>query len=36
MENQHINEFLDYYIKLENPQYAVLLKGKWGVEKLIL
>ena len=33
MENQHINEFLDYYIKLENPQYAVLLKGKWGSGK---
>ncbi len=33
MQNKHINEFLDYYIKLENPQYAVLLKGKWGSGK---
>jgi len=30
MSNQHISQFLDYYIKLPNPQYAVLLKGKWG------
>ncbi|RXJ96299.1 hypothetical protein CRV00_01375 [Malaciobacter molluscorum] len=33
MPNKHINEFLDYYIKLTNPQYAVLLKGKWGSGK---
>lgn len=33
MSNQHISEFLDYYIKLSNPQYAVLLKGKWGSGK---
>lgn len=33
MPNKHINEFLDYYIKLPNPQYAVLLKGKWGSGK---
>lgn len=35
MENKHINEFLDYYcgVKLPNPQYAVLLKGKWGSGK---
>lgn len=35
MSNQHISEFLDYYCsdKLLNPQYAVLLKGKWGSGK---
>ncbi|MGB7402041.1 MAG: P-loop NTPase fold protein [Arcobacter sp.] len=33
MPNKHINEFLDYYTKLPNPQYAVLLKGKWGSGK---
>jgi len=32
--NQHIEEFLKYYFKLSSPpQYAVLLKGKWGVGK---
>jgi len=33
MPNKHIDEFLDYYTKLPNPQYAVLLKGKWGSGK---
>ena len=36
MLNQHIEKFLDYYTddeKLKNPQYAVLLKGKWGSGK---
>jgi hypothetical protein len=36
MPNKYIDEFLDYYIddkKLKNPQYAVLLKGKWGSGK---
>jgi hypothetical protein len=33
MSNQHISQFFDYYIKLPNPQYAVLLKGKWGSGK---
>ncbi|WP_394124548.1 P-loop NTPase fold protein [Psychrobacter nivimaris] len=32
--NEHIEEFLRYYFKLPSPpQYAVLLKGKWGVGK---
>lgn len=32
--NQHIEDFLKYYFKLSSPpQYAVLLKGKWGVGK---
>lgn len=36
MQNEHIDKFLDYYCdnkKLTNPQYAVLLKGKWGSGK---
>lgn len=35
MSNQHILEFLNYYCSDEilNPQYAVLLKGKWGSGK---
>lgn len=33
MSKKHIDEFLDYYMQLENPQYAVLLKGKWGSGK---
>jgi hypothetical protein len=31
--NKHITEYLDYYIKIKNPQYAVLLIGKWGCGK---
>ncbi|MFY9084444.1 P-loop NTPase fold protein [Aliarcobacter cryaerophilus] len=33
MQNKHISQFLNYYIELPNPQYAVLLKGKWGSGK---
>lgn len=34
MPNEHIDKFLDYYVKeVENPEYAVLLKGKWGSGK---
>ncbi len=31
--NEHIVEYLNYYIELENPQYAVLLIGNWGCGK---
>jgi len=32
--NKHIEEFLNYYYKFEkSPEYAVLLKGNWGVGK---
>lgn len=35
--NQHIHEFLNYYIeKVEKPEYAVLLSGKWGSGKTFL
>lgn len=33
MFNEHITEFLDYYVELKAPQYAVMLKGKWGSGK---
>lgn len=31
--NEHIVEYLEYYVKLVNPQYAVLLIGNWGCGK---
>lgn len=31
--NKHIEEYLDYYVKLDNPQFAVMLNGKWGAGK---
>ena len=32
--NEHIEDFLKYYSKLNNPpHYAVMLKGNWGVGK---
>ena len=32
--NKHIDEFLDYYLnKCLNPDFAILLKGKWGCGK---
>lgn len=31
--NEHIEEYLDYYIGLETPAYAILLRGKWGSGK---
>jgi hypothetical protein len=31
--NDHIINYLDYYVELENPQYAVLLIGNWGCGK---
>ena len=34
MANDHIVNFLDYYLNLkEAPEYAVLLKGRWGAGK---
>lgn len=32
-DNQHIIEYLDYYVKINDPRFAVLLKGKWGCGK---
>lgn len=31
--NEHIENYLDYFVELENPQYAVLLIGNWGCGK---
>lgn len=32
--NKHIEDYLDYYLKLpDSPEYAVLVKGVWGVGK---
>ncbi len=31
--NKHIDEFLKYYCELKSPEYAVMLKGKWGSGK---
>jgi hypothetical protein len=31
--NEHIIDYLDYFVELENPQYAVLLIGNWGCGK---
>ncbi|WNL35153.1 P-loop NTPase fold protein (plasmid) [Arcobacter cryaerophilus gv. pseudocryaerophilus] len=34
MRNNHIKKYLNYYInEVKNPQYAILLKGKWGSGK---
>lgn len=32
-KNCHIYDFLDYYISLTNPEYAVLIDGCWGSGK---
>ncbi|MCL6381509.1 P-loop NTPase fold protein [Pectobacterium parmentieri] len=31
--NQHIIENLNYYVNVENPEYAFLLSGDWGTGK---
>lgn len=31
--NEHITENLQYYLSLKDPQYAILLSGKWGCGK---
>lgn len=31
--NQHIIDFLQYYVQLEHPGYAVLITGEWGSGK---
>lgn len=33
MKNKIITDYLNYFVQLENPGYAVLLKGKWGSGK---
>ena len=31
--NEHIISYLNYFVELQNPQYTVLLIGKWGCGK---
>ena len=31
--NKHIKEFLDEYLQIEKPGFAVLIKGAWGSGK---
>ena len=31
--NEQIKKYIEYYIELDNPQYAVLLTGNWGCGK---
>ena len=31
--NEHIKKYIEDYIGIENPQYAVLLTGNWGCGK---
>ncbi|MDO3695995.1 P-loop NTPase fold protein [Wenyingzhuangia sp. chi5] len=31
--NKHIVDYLNYYINIENPQYAILINGSWGSGK---
>ena len=31
--NEHIKKYIEYYIELDDPQYAVLLTGNWGCGK---
>ncbi|TNV11616.1 hypothetical protein FH968_22355 [Buttiauxella sp. B2] len=33
MDNNVLKEYLDYYLKLDAPEYAVLVTGDWGVGK---
>jgi hypothetical protein len=33
MKNKHILDYLDYFIKSENINFAVLIKGSWGSGK---
>lgn len=32
-KNKHVTTYLNDYIKMPNPRYAVLLKGQWGCGK---
>lgn len=33
-KNEHVSQYLDYYLGMESsPEFAILLKGEWGVGK---
>ena len=31
--NKHIETYLDQYLNIEKPDYAVMIKGEWGCGK---
>ena len=31
--NKHVKEYLNYYIKLDNPRFAIMISGNWGCGK---
>ena len=31
--NKHITDYLDKYLKLSKPDFAVMIKGEWGSGK---
>jgi hypothetical protein len=31
--NEHITTYLDWYLDIENPEFAVMIKGEWGSGK---
>lgn len=31
--NKNLNDYLDFYFSIDNPQFAVLINGKWGSGK---
>ena len=31
--NKHIEKYLDHYLEIPHPDYAVMLKGEWGCGK---
>lgn len=33
MNLEHVSQYLNDYVNMDNPQYAVMLKGKWGCGK---
>ena len=33
MNNQHIFDYLKYYLGLRAPEYAVMINGAWGIGK---
>lgn len=34
--NYHVISYLDYYLSLNSPEYAVLINGDWGIGKTFL
>ena len=35
-KNSHVTEYLEYYLSLPSPNFAVLINGDWGVGKTYL